>query len=165
MNSSDSLKLVVKQQNLEDISHYIYAIVYPIVFLLGIVGNLLSSLLFSVTKLNRTSCGVYFLLLAVFDTIALIGGLHHCLNIGYRVAIPNATYCRARVFLVYVSMDMTSWMIVAISVDRYLKVKYPITARIYATQKLAMIVSSIIMIIFIVKNVHLATVFIGDFSS
>lgn len=164
MNSSFLIRANVKQEHLEEVSRYIYAILYPIVFLLGIIGNLLSSLLFSITKLNRTSCGVYFLLLAIFDSIALIGGIHHCLAIGYRVRVPNGAYCRARNFLLYVSMDMTSWMIVAISVDRYLKVKFPITARIYATQKLAIVVSCIIGVVFIIKNFHLATVFIGDFT-
>jgi hypothetical protein len=60
-------------------------------------------------------------------------------------------------------MDITSWMVVAISVDRYLKVKYPIKARMYATRKLSIIISSIIIIIFVIKNFHLLTVFIGDF--
>ncbi|CAF3354348.1 unnamed protein product [Rotaria sp. Silwood1] len=163
MNNNNVSPVSVKQDTLEEISHYIYAIIYPIIFLLGIIGNILSSLLFSITKLNRTSCGVYFLLLAIYDSIGLLGGLHHCLTIGYHVPVPNATYCRARNFLLYISMDMTSWMIVAISVDRYLKVKFPIKARIYATQKLAIIVSCIITFVFILKNFHLATVFIGNF--
>jgi hypothetical protein len=162
MNISHSSHSVEKQEHLEEISHYIYAIVYPVGFLLGIIGNLFSSLLFSVTKLNRTSCGIYFLLLAISDSIALIGGLHHCLTIGYHVRVQNASYCRARNFLLYTSMDMASWMVVAISVDRYLKAKFPIKARIYCTQKLAMIVSCVITVLFILKNFHLATVFIGD---
>ncbi|UJR10280.1 hypothetical protein I4U23_014487 [Adineta vaga] len=61
-------------------------------------------------------------------------------------------------------MDMTSWMIVAVSVDRCLKVKFPIKARMYATRKLAIIVSCVITLIFILKNIHLLTIFIGDFT-
>ncbi|CAF0945024.1 unnamed protein product [Adineta steineri] len=164
MNISQSSQIFIKQEHLEEISHYIYMIIYPIVFFLGIVGNLISSLLFSITKLNRTSCGIYFLILAIADSLALIGGLHHCLTIGYHVSVKNASYCHVRNFLLYTSMDMASWMVVAISVDRYLKMKYPIKARMYATQKLAIIISCIITVIFIAKNVHLATNFIGDFS-
>ena len=161
---SKSTFVVVKQNQLEEASHYIYAIVFPIIFTLGLIGNLFSSIIFSITKLNLTSCGIYFLLLAVFDFLALIGGLHHCLTIGYHVEIRSAGYCRARNFLLYASMDMASWMVVAISVDRYLKVKFPIKARMYATRKLAIIVSSVIAVIFIMKNVHLLTAFIGDFT-
>lgn len=164
MTSYNSTPFAVRKDDLEEISHYMYMIIYPFIFLIGIIGNLFSSVLFAITKLNRTSCGVYFLLLAVFDTLALIGGLHHCLVIGFRVEVPNAIYCRARNFLLYASMDMASWMIVAISVDRFLKAKYPIKARIYATQKLAIIISCIITVVFIIKNFHLATVFIGDFT-
>ena len=157
--------LVVTQQNkLEQSSHYIYAILFPIIFIFGIIGNLFSSIIFSITKLNHTSCGIYFLVLAIFDSVALIGGLHHCLTIGYHIEISSAVYCRARNFLLYTSMDMTSWMVVAISIDRYLKVKFPIKARIYATRKLAIIVSCILTITFIIKNVHLSTMFIGDFT-
>jgi growth hormone secretagogue receptor len=164
MNIENTTSAMMREADLEAISHYVYMIVYPIIFLLGLVGNLLSSLLFAITNLNRTSCGIYFLLLAIFDSIALIGGLHHCLTIGYRLPVPNAVYCRARDFLLYVSMDMVSWMIVAISVDRFLKVKFPIKARIYTTRKLTIIISSVLLVIFIIKNVHLASVFIGDFT-
>lgn len=149
---------------LEEISHYIYAIVFPIIFILGLFGNALSSLLFSITKLNQTTCGIYFLVLAIADSVALIGGLHHCLTIGYHVPVPNATYCRVRNFFLYTAMDVASWMVVAISVDRCLKVKYPISARTYATRRLAIIVSVVVNIVSILKNFHLATVYIGNFN-
>jgi hypothetical protein len=165
MNITDlSTSVNVTHNGLEKASRYIYAIIFPIVFLLGINGNLLSSILFSATKLNHTSCGIYFLLLSIFDSLALIGGLHHCLTIGYHVEVPNAAYCRARNFLLYISMDMASWMVVAISVDRYFKVKFPIKARIYGTRKLSIIVSCILIVVFIIKNFHLLTIFIGNFT-
>jgi hypothetical protein len=142
-----------------------YAIIFPVIFILGLLGNLLSSIIFAFTKHNQTSCGIYFLLLAIFDTLALIGGIHHCLTIGYHIPVPNAIYCRARNFFLYMSMDMASWMVVAISVDRYFKMKFPIKARMYTTRKLSIIISCVIIIIFIIKNFHLLTVFIGDFTA
>ena len=162
--SSRSTIVVVKRNSLEETSHYIYAIIFPIIFILGLTGNLFSSIIFSITKLNHTSCGIYFLLLAIYDSLGLIGGLHHCLTIGYHVQVPSAAYCQARNFLFYMSMDMTSWMVVAISVNRYLKMKFPIKARMYATRKLSIKISVVVTIIFITKNVHLLTNFIGDFT-
>ncbi|CAF4378443.1 unnamed protein product, partial [Adineta steineri] len=41
---------------LEEVIHYLYMIIYPIIFIVGLIGNLLSSLLFSITELNQTSC-------------------------------------------------------------------------------------------------------------
>ncbi|CAF1662826.1 unnamed protein product, partial [Didymodactylos carnosus] len=76
----------------------------------------------------------------------------------------TAAYCRARNFIFYTSADLSSWMIVSISIDRFLKVKSPIKSRKYCTRKLAIIISSILFIIFLAKNVHLSTPFIGDFS-
>jgi hypothetical protein len=162
--SIKSTSVIVAPTTLEEISRYIYAIVFPILFTFGVIGNLLSSLVFSITKLNQTSCGIYFLLLAIADTTGLIGGLHHCLTIGYHIPVPNAFYCRIRNFLLYTSMDIASWMVAAISLDRYLKVKYPINARILATRRLALIVSLVITVIFFGKNMHLTTNFIGDFT-
>lgn len=149
---------------LEETISQIYRIIFPIIFVIGLIGNMLSSLLFSTTELSQTSCGIYFLLLAISDSIALIGGLHHCLTIGYHISIPYASYCRARNFLVYASTDLVSWMIVAISVDRYLRVKFPIRARLFCTQKLSEVVACILTFVFILKNVHLATTYIGDFT-
>ncbi|CAF1369030.1 unnamed protein product [Rotaria magnacalcarata] len=150
--------------DLEEFIRYIYMIIYPIIFIIGLIGNLLSSLVFSITELSQNSCGIYFLLLAISDSIALIGGLHHCLTIGYNISIPYAIYCRTRNFLVYTSTDMVSWMIVAISVDRFLKVKFPFKSRIHCTNKLNIKVAGCITIILIVKNIHLASKFIGDFT-
>jgi hypothetical protein len=140
-------------------------IIYPVIFIVGLIGNLLSSLLFSTTELYQTSCAVYFFLLSIFDSLALIGGLHHCLIIGYHLQVPNAIYCRARNFISYVSMDMASWMVVAISVDRFYKVKFPLQARIYCTRKLTIIVSCVIAMVLILKNIHLSMKFIGNFST
>ena len=48
---------------------YLYMIIYPILFLVGLIGNVLSSLLFSITELSRSSCAIYFILLAVSNTL------------------------------------------------------------------------------------------------
>lgn len=149
---------------LEQITRYIYMIVYPIIFLIGLIGNLLSFLLFSITELGQTSCAVYFLVLAISDSIALISGFHYSLTIGYDVPIRSAVYCRVRNFLSYTSIDLASWMVVALSVDRFYKVKYPLQARIYCTRKLTIIVSCVLIVLLILKNIHLTTKFIGDFS-
>ena len=164
MQSNSTVTPYVQSQ-LEDIIQYAYMIIYPIIFTVGLIGNLLSSLLFSTTELYQTSCAVYFFLLSIFDSLALIGGLHHCFVIGYHLQIPNAIYCRARSFISYVAMDMASWMVVAISVDRFYKVKFPLQARIYCTRKLTIIVSCVIATVLTLKNIHLATQFIGDFSN
>ena len=159
---SKSTPFVQTPNRLEDTSRYIYAIVFPIVFIFGLIGNVLSTIVFSISKLNLPSCGVYFLLLSIYDSLALLGGLHHCLIIGYQLQLSNVWYCRARNFLLYTAMDMTSWMIVAISIDRYVKVKYPIYDRMHATRKRSIIVSCVLTGVFILKNVHLSTAFIGN---
>lgn len=152
------------QNQLEYTIQYVYMIVYPIIFIIGLVGNLISSLLFSITELGETSCAVYFLVLAISDSVALISGFHYSLTIGYHLPVSSATYCRVRNFLSYTSVDLASWMVVAISVDRFYKVKWPLRAHVYCTRKLTMIVSSVLIGLLALKNVHLATKFIGDFS-
>ena len=146
------------------VSQYTYMIIYPIIFIVGLIGNLLSILLFTVTDLSQTSCAIYFLFLALSSIFALLGGFHHCLTIGYQLRIPNAAYCRTRNFLLYTSMDVASWMIVALSLDRLYRVTCPIHARIYGTRKLSMIVAGTLIAILTLKNVHLSTAFIGDFT-
>ncbi|CAF1213685.1 unnamed protein product [Rotaria magnacalcarata] len=163
-NLSSSIESAAQNNTLQQSSHYIYAILFPLIFILGIVGNLFSSVIFCITKLNHISCGIYFLLLAIYDSLALIAGLHHCLAIGYNVPALSGAYCRVRNFLLYMSMDMTSWMVVAISVDRYLKARHPIKARIYATRKLSIFISCCLNVIFILKNFHLLTILIGNFT-
>ena len=160
--SSKSTSLVQAPNELEETSRYIYAILFPMIFFFGLIGNILSTVIFSISKLNLPSCGVYFLLLSIYDSLALIGGLHHCLKIGYRLHLPNVWYCRARNFLLYTAMDMTSWMVVAISIDRFLKVKYPLQARLHATRRRSIIVSCILTVVFVLKNIHLTTAFIGN---
>ena len=153
------------QNQLEHIIQHVYMIAYPIIFIIGLVGNLISSLLFSITELGQTSCAVYFLVLAISDSVALISGFHFSLTIGYHLPVSSAMYCRVRNFLSYTSVDLASWMVVAISVDRFYKVKWPLQARIYCTRKLTIIVSSVLIGLLALKNIHLSTKFIGDFSA
>ena len=145
-------------------TQYSYMIIYPIIFFVGLIGNLLSILLFTITELSQTSCGLYFLLLALSSIFALLGGFHHCLTIGYNIQVPNAAYCRTRNILLYTSMDVASWMIVALSLDRLYRVICPIHARIFGTRKLSAIVAGTLIVILTLKNAHLSTSFIGDFT-
>jgi len=162
LNSTSTIDV---HNQLRTIISYVYMIAYPIILIVGFIGNLLSSILFSTTDLCQTSCAIYFLLLSISDSIALLGGLHHCLVIGFHIIIASPIYCRVRHFLLYVFMDLASWMVVAISVDRFYKVKYPLRARIYCTRKLTLIISFTITGILILKNIHLSTPFIGNSSS
>ena len=70
---------------LEESICYIYTIVYPIIFIIGFIGNILSSLL---TDLSQTSWDLYSLLCPISDLIALIGGLHSVVEPGL-FGMPN----------------------------------------------------------------------------
>ncbi|UJR27707.1 hypothetical protein I4U23_008984 [Adineta vaga] len=91
-------------------------------FIIGIIGNLLSIYIFSRTHLRRNTCVLCLLLSSCFNLIILIFGvLLRCL-MGYDIDLTyySSIFCSIRYYLIYVSQSTSLWLIVLACLDRYL---------------------------------------------
>lgn len=102
--------------------YYILAII-----LLGLVGNLLSCVVFLKTHLKLRSSSYYLAALATADFGFLMSLLLVWLNstVGWRV-FNNDGWCETLVYVSAVCSSLSVWLIVAFTVERFIAVQYPL---------------------------------------
>lgn len=99
----------------------------PVIFVVGICGNLVCFTVFVATHLTRSSCYIYLAALAVSDTLFSV-----CMflswgtaNIGLSVYKHQGS-CQVFVYLTHVSCFLSVWTVVAFTVERWFVTCYPL---------------------------------------
>ncbi|KAL1129656.1 hypothetical protein AAG570_012601 [Ranatra chinensis] len=107
-----------------DVFHTYYI---PAIILLGLVGNLLSCIVFLNTHLRLRSSSYYLAALAVADfgflAVLLLVWLNN--NSGLRL-FDKEGWCQCLVYLSSVCSFLSVWLIVAFTVERFIAVQYPL---------------------------------------
>ncbi|XP_031839009.2 uncharacterized protein LOC116429807 [Nomia melanderi] len=98
----------------------------PSIILLGLVGNLLSCIVFLNTYLRIRSSSYYLAALATADFGFLITLLLVWLNdtLGWKVFNKDG-WCETLVYVSAVCSSLSVWLIVAFTVERFIAVQYP----------------------------------------
>lgn len=112
----------------------------PVIIVFGIVGNILSLVIFSTPRLNVLSSSVYLSALAVADTGFLVGVLFSWLS---NLGLPLYHYqgfCQTFVYLTFVCSFLSAWYIVAFSAERLVVVLFPLRRATLCTPARAKIV-------------------------
>ncbi|KAG7197919.1 hypothetical protein KM043_016156 [Ampulex compressa] len=99
----------------------------PSIILLGLVGNLLSCVVFLNTHLKMRSSSYYLAALATADFGFLVSLLLVWLNstVGWRVFNKDG-WCETLVYVSAVCSSLSVWLIVAFTVERFIAVQYPL---------------------------------------
>ena len=126
----------------EEMANAIWSWVSPIILILGTIGNILSAYIMSQKPLRRSVTALYLSVLAVVDTLVLYTGLlRYWIKAISGVDIRNQSQltCRLHAFLVYWFTDLAVWIIVIVTLERFINVQYPHKARIYCNKMTAVI--------------------------
>ncbi|KMQ83804.1 neuropeptides capa receptor [Lasius niger] len=110
-----------------DFLHFCTLYYIPSIILLGLVGNLLSCVVFLKTHLKLRSSSYYLAALATADFGFLMSLLLVWLNgvVGWRV-FNNDGWCETLVYVSAVCSSLSVWLIVAFTVERFIAVQYPL---------------------------------------
>ncbi|XP_069680488.1 thyrotropin-releasing hormone receptor-like [Periplaneta americana] len=99
----------------------------PAIILIGLVGNLLSCVVFLNTHLKMRSSSYYLAALAVADFGFLATLLLVWLNSNVGVEVFNKDgWCQGLVYISSVCSFLSVWLIVAFTVERFIAVQYPL---------------------------------------
>ena len=137
LNSTQSVEL--EENGVMDLLHVYLT---PVVALLGIVGNVLSILIFMLTYLNRQTSSVYLAFLAFVDSIFLF-----CQFIGWFGYLGvhlfhRPVWCQVVVYFTYVSAFLSVWTVASFTVERYIVVFHPLQRHVYCTRRRSFLVIS-----------------------
>ncbi|CAF1261500.1 unnamed protein product [Adineta steineri] len=129
-------------------------------FIFGFVGNISSLFMFSRTSLRKASTSLLFIFLALSDIGYLLTCIYEFIYYGFNIKAPNAdrnrisALCRFHSYFQTTFMCLSSWLLVAISADRSIRIMFPFKVKTLCTRRHATYVATIILLTFLALNAH-----------
>nr|XP_033818566.1 galanin receptor type 2-like [Geotrypetes seraphini] len=136
MTELEDLSSLVGYWNFSDIYQFgpdriIVPVVFSLIFLLGTVGNsLVLAVLLRNGQMNHNTTNLFILNLSVADFSFIIFCVPFQATIySLEVWLFGSFMCKAVHFFIYLTMYASSFTLAAVSVDRYLAIRYPLRSR------------------------------------
>jgi hypothetical protein len=137
----------------------LYRYGFGLIFIFGLMGNMASIATFARPTLRATSTGTLFLILAVLDSIFLIVSIFDFVEIGIiQSGIFLSIYdsfCRFRWFTKECVQYCSGWILTLVSIDRWLRTRFPFKANVLCTHRNAAIAVLVFMVIGILMHCHM----------
>ena len=125
------------KRNEHKLSKWLLFYVPPLLLIIGSVGNLISFVVLMMPSMRRMSIYLYLAALSVTDTLVLSFGLPamflKALHGSY-VWHSIDWMCKAENVLTYTFSDYSVWLIIAVTVDRYVAVCHPLRAAAFCNR-------------------------------
>ena len=142
---------------LQEISFEAKRIVLPSLCLIGLLGNLLSVLILGKEKNRNTPIIVFFICLAVSDSLILLSGNLSewiLLMMEFDIRSVNGFLCKTHVFLAYFSLQFSSWMLVLITIERVISITVPHKVRLWCDRRIELLSLVVLTIVLVLLNGH-----------
>ena len=141
------------------VARYLWLIGPPIITVTGVVGNTLTVLIL-MRQLGRwSSTAVFLFVLAISDTVQLlISPVRNWVLRGLEkqdVRQHSELVCKLSLFLTYATVHFSSWILVAVTVERFISVFWPHRVRDGCTRRTASVAAIILLGVFTALNSHI----------
>ncbi|UJR16512.1 hypothetical protein I4U23_003414 [Adineta vaga] len=136
----------------------VYKYICLTIFLIGIIGNLLSVLVFSRPSLRRRSCAIYFLALAITDIASLCSSFIDTVLPSFNnvsLTIKSTFICKLNPLLVYFTTDLSNFLLAVASIDRAVSIQCPVKSQYFCRARIAIYIIIVMSIVFLLINGHL----------
>jgi hypothetical protein len=122
----------------------------------GLIGNVLSILVFSRKTLRSRSCSIYFLALSLSDINVLISyTIENLLFHGYDIQLLSSLFmCKTTIFLLYASTDISNYLLTLAAIDRCVLVSNSPTRYRFCRKSTAKLMITLVVISFSLINSH-----------
>lgn len=141
-----------------DLADNIWKYIPPFLIIFGTIGNLLSIIVMSQKSMKDSVTSLLFRILAFIDTLVLYTGLLRYWLIGafqIDVRLMSMFACKFHTFLVYVTADLSGWILVCITLERCIAVLMPYRYNNICTRTKALILLLIVTILLAGINSYL----------
>jgi len=135
----------------------LFIYVLPLMIVVGSVANFLVFLVMRRPKMRHQTTGFYMAILAIADELALLCG---CLNKWLwefnKVTILHMSPAACKIFssIFYTTMDFSVWMVVIMTVERFIAVTFPLKAAYFCTIKKAKYATLATLVVTFAVNAH-----------
>ena len=138
-------------------SRLIYLVGFPVVMVIGLLGNVCSLATTTRKRFRKRSSYWYLSVLAVADSFVLVllgsARITMMATKGKSLLFPSV-YCTVLTFLYYQSTHFASWLLVAITVDRHIHIHYLLLRTRLCTMRRAQQVCAVIAVLSVLVNIH-----------
>jgi len=136
----------------------VYKYICLAIFIIGVIGNLLSVLVFSRPSLRRRSCAIYFLALAITDIASLFASFIDTVLPSYNnvsLTIKSIFICKTNPLMVYFTTDLSNFLLAVASIDRAVSIQCPTRSKQFCRARIAIYIIIIMSIVFLFINGHI----------
>lgn len=137
-------------------NHFLRIYIPPVLLVLGTIGNVLSFVIMGKNML-KISTYSYLAVLAIMDLMVLYVGLLRMWVGTFSVDVQNYSnlMCKTVTFLGYVSSVTSVWLIIAVTIERFIAVKFPLRAPRMCNVTRARIVIVTVIVAILLLNSHI----------
>ena len=128
------------------------------IFVIGVIGNLLSVLVFSRPSLRHRSCAIYFLALAITDIASLCASFIDTVLPSYNnvsLTIKSTFICKLNPLLVYFTTDLSNFLLAFASLDRAVSIQCPLRSKQFCRARIAIYIILIMSLMCLLINGHI----------
>ena len=146
------------------VASYINQYWFPILVPIGLIGNTLSFFVMMRPNNRKVSTCIYMAAISVNDNLMMGLALHNWLVIVVKIHEWELWECKIAAYFVNISLQSSSYQILAMTIDKYVAIKWPHKAATYSTPKRSkIIVLSVFMLALIYNSPHLLVAsLVGD---
>lgn len=145
------------------VNFYIHDIIGCILFTIGILFNLLSFTYFQLSKsFKDTSMRHYFSVISISDSLRLSEWLFAIL-IDKKIIYLSKALCSTYLFVVLTSGHISIWLLVFLSIERYIILQFPFRGkRFYTTRNSLRMLCAVIILLILIDIPYLLPNFIKE---
>ncbi|XP_021368428.1 growth hormone secretagogue receptor type 1-like [Mizuhopecten yessoensis] len=161
--NQSNISAPLRYDRVEDTMGYILAMElitwgFPVIVCIGTFGNVLSFIIMMRREMRQTPTFFYLAALAVADTVVLyLSALKTWIRLitGFELLHISNASCKTFIFTIQFSLHFSAWLIVAVTIERFLAVWFPLRANRMCSLSRAKFVTFMIALTFALVNVYL----------
>ena len=135
------------------IAKYLSKFWFPILVPIGFIGNVLSFLVMMKPNNRKMSTCIYMAAISVNDNLMMSLALYNYLLTVVKIHVWYPIECKIAAFLALYALQNTTFQVLAMTVDKYIAIKWPHKAATYSTPKRAKITAVILFSCVFVYNI------------
>ncbi|XP_041359828.1 lysophosphatidic acid receptor 6-like isoform X1 [Gigantopelta aegis] len=151
MNATDT-------ERLTETTRWLWKICGPLIFIPRLIGNFIAMWIFIKLKITSSKAFLHLFILAVTDTSVLFTNLGRVwIKYTFDLDVRNLsdTGCKIHEFFAYTFMDFSGWILVSLSIERFISVYFPFNFRQWRTIKIAILKLVFLFLLMCAINAHI----------